>query len=84
MENVYPIWIQAVIMINKNEFIFKYACYYDEKIKTFLGDVYSVKWLEDSDKENLRKETLEQQYHRVKKETNTSQGKYNNISDIST
>ena len=61
-------------MIHKNEFIFKYACYYDEKIKTFLGDVYSVKWLEDSDKENLRKETLEQQFHRVKKETNTSQG----------
>ena len=75
MENVHPIWIQVVIVIHKNEFIFKYACYYDEKIKTFLGDVYSVKWLEDSDKENLRKETLEQQFHRVKKETNTSQGK---------
>jgi legumain len=49
-----------------------YACYYDEKRKTFLGDVYSVKWLEDSDKENLEKETLEDQYKIVKKETNTS------------
>merc|ERR1712223_875586 len=49
-----------------------YACYYDDKLKTFLGDVYSVKWMEDSDKENLQKETLEKQYKIVKRETNTS------------
>merc|ERR1719219_70012 len=49
-----------------------YACYYDDKLKTFLGDVYSVKWMEDSDKENLQKETLEKQYKIVRKETNTS------------
>ncbi|XP_023349340.1 legumain [Eurytemora carolleeae] len=49
-----------------------YACYYDPLRKTFLGDVYSIKWLEDSDKENIEKETLEEQYRIVKKETNTS------------
>ena len=49
-----------------------FACYYDEARKTFLGDVYSIKWMEDSDKENIEKETLEQQYTLVKKETNTS------------
>lgn len=49
-----------------------YACYYDPARKTFLGDVYSIKWLEDSDKEDLEKETLEEQYKIVKKETNTS------------
>merc|ERR1712142_1194450 len=49
-----------------------YACYYDPKRGTFLGDVYSIKWLEDSDAEDIEKETLEQQYLRVKKETNTS------------
>merc|ERR1712004_523310 len=49
-----------------------YACYYDDKLKTFLGDVYSVKWMEDSDKEDLNKETLEKQYKIVKRETNTS------------
>jgi len=49
-----------------------YACYFDKARKTFLGDVYSIKWLEDSDKENIEKETLEEQYMRVKKETNTS------------
>ena len=31
-----------------------------------------VQWLEDSDKEDIEKETLEQQYKIVKKETNTS------------
>lgn len=49
-----------------------YACYFDPARKTFLGDVYSIKWLEDSDKENIQKETLEKQYRIVKKETNTS------------
>merc|ERR1719219_1316383 len=49
-----------------------YACYWDEALHTFLGDVYSVKWMEDSDRENLAKETLEEQYEIVKKETNTS------------
>ena len=31
-----------------------------------------MQWLEDSDKEDIEKETLEQQYKIVKKETNTS------------
>lgn len=26
-----------------------YACYYDEKRSTYLGDWYSVNWMEDSD-----------------------------------
>ena len=26
-----------------------YACYYSKKYRTYLGDVYSVKWMEDSD-----------------------------------
>jgi len=49
-----------------------YACYFDIARRTFLGDVYSIKWLEDSDKENLDSWTLEDQYSIVKKETNTS------------
>lgn len=49
-----------------------YACYYDETYKTFLGDVYSVKWMEDSDKENIEQETLEHQFLVVRNETNTS------------
>ncbi|KAF8787796.1 Legumain like protein [Argiope bruennichi] len=48
------------------------ACYYDEKRETYLGDSYSVHWMEDSDKEVLTKETLQQQYEIVKRETQES------------
>jgi len=50
-----------------------FACYFDPVRRVFLGDVYSIKWMEDSDKENIEVETLEEQYKRVKRETNTSQ-----------
>ena len=30
-----------------------YACYYDSERGTYLGDVYSVMWLQDSDKVSL-------------------------------
>ncbi|TKS87096.1 Legumain [Collichthys lucidus] len=49
-----------------------YACYYDEKRDTYLGDWYSVNWMEDSDVEDLRKETLLKQFKIVKSHTNTS------------
>ena len=49
-----------------------FACYYDKARHTFLGDVYSIKWMEDSDKKNIEQESLDQQYSVVKKETNTS------------
>ncbi|GFR88665.1 vacuolar-processing enzyme [Elysia marginata] len=46
-----------------------HGCYYDDVRKTFLGDVYSVNWMQDSDKENLKKETLAQQFKLVKSKT---------------
>ncbi|XP_039596891.1 legumain [Polypterus senegalus] len=49
-----------------------YACYYDEKRDTYLGDWYSVNWMEDSDVEDLNKETLQKQFKIVKSHTNTS------------
>uniref|UniRef100_A0A674MVU9 legumain n=1 Tax=Takifugu rubripes TaxID=31033 RepID=A0A674MVU9_TAKRU len=49
-----------------------YACYYDEKRDTYLGDWYSVNWMEDSDVEDLNKETLLKQFKIVKSRTNTS------------
>ncbi|KAK7321605.1 hypothetical protein VNO77_32415 [Canavalia gladiata] len=36
---------------------------------TCLGDLYSVAWMEDSDRHNLRTETLNQQYKLVKERT---------------
>ncbi|CAG2162989.1 unnamed protein product [Oppiella nova] len=42
-------------------------------MKTYLGDVYSVNWIEDSDaRHSLTGETLQQQFKRVLVETNTS------------
>uniref|UniRef100_A0A3Q3WJX2 Legumain n=1 Tax=Mola mola TaxID=94237 RepID=A0A3Q3WJX2_MOLML len=49
-----------------------YACYYDEARDTYLGDWYSVNWMEDSDVEDLNKETLLKQFKIVKAHTNTS------------
>uniref|UniRef100_A0A8D0GPE7 Legumain n=1 Tax=Sphenodon punctatus TaxID=8508 RepID=A0A8D0GPE7_SPHPU len=49
-----------------------YACYYDEDRQTYLGDWYSVNWMEDSDVEDLRRETLHKQFVLVKQHTNTS------------
>ncbi len=49
-----------------------YACYHDIVRGTYLGDVYSVVWMEDSDVEQLDKETLFQQYSLTQQRTNTS------------
>ncbi|RMZ93887.1 legumain [Brachionus plicatilis] len=49
-----------------------YACYYDSKLRTYLGDLYSVNWMEDSDREDIFSETLKQQFEIVKNLTNSS------------
>ncbi|XP_030574581.1 legumain [Archocentrus centrarchus] len=49
-----------------------YACYYDEARDTYLGDWYSVNWMEDSDVEDLTKESLLKQFKIVKNHTTTS------------
>ncbi|XP_019728225.1 legumain [Hippocampus comes] len=49
-----------------------YACYYDAERDTYLGDWYSVNWMEDSDVEDLSRETLLKQFRIVKNHTNTS------------
>jgi len=49
-----------------------YACYHDLVRGTYLGDVYSVVWMEDSDAEQIDKETLFQQYSITQQRTNTS------------
>ena len=41
-------------------------------LNTCLGDLYSVNWLENSETSNTKKETLNEQYTKVKKLTNKS------------
>jgi len=62
--------VYATTAANENES--SYACYWDDERETYLGDVYSVVWMEDADKEEVDFEKLEDQYHVVKAETNTS------------
>ena len=50
-----------------------YACYFDMKRKTYLGDVFSEMWMQDSDKENLNTETINKQFKITRRKTNTSQ-----------
>ncbi|XP_040073602.2 legumain [Ixodes scapularis] len=71
-ENLLPddINVYATTAANSDES--SYACYYDNFRETYLGDVYSVKWMEDSDREDLHKETLLKQFKIVRSETNTS------------
>jgi len=49
-----------------------YACYWDDDRQTYLGDVYSVRWMEDADQEEVYYETLQNEFNIVKAETNTS------------
>ncbi|KAI0218499.1 Legumain [Lamellibrachia satsuma] len=71
-ENLLPTNVNVYATTAANSHESSYACYYSEKYNTYLGDVYSVMWMEDSDAEDLRKESLYKQYEIVKKETNTS------------
>merc|ERR1711936_736062 len=71
-KNLLPSNMNVFATTASNATTSSFACYYDEKRKTFLADVYSIKWMQDTDKNNIEKETLEQQYRVVKKETNTS------------
>lgn len=48
------------------------ACCYDILRKTFVGDLFSVSWMQDSDTQDIRIETLDTQFAIVKQETVTS------------
>ena len=49
-----------------------YACYNDKHLRNYVGDCFSVHWMEDSDIENLNGESLFTQYLITKYRTNTS------------
>lgn len=62
--------VYAITAANSKES--SYACYFDKIRKTYLGDLFSVKWMEDSDAENLKVETIHLQFKYVKAATNLS------------
>ena len=69
--------IYAVSAANASESSWGTYCYPDDMvngkhIRSCLGDLFSVNWLEDSDRANMVMETLQTQYNTVKKETTKS------------
>ncbi|XP_047493360.1 legumain-like [Penaeus chinensis] len=71
-QNLLPDDIDVYALSAANATQPSYACYMDEHLHTFLGDVFSIKWMEDTDREDITKESLEKQFHLVKKEVNVS------------
>ncbi|GFS64507.1 legumain, partial [Trichonephila inaurata madagascariensis] len=71
-ENILPNNIKVYATTAANSEESSYACYFDDKRGTYLGDSYSVQWMEDSDQEVLTTETLQKQFKIIKKETTES------------
>ena len=44
---ILPCLVYATTAANPKES--SWACYYDQALETYLGDVYSVKWMENVD-----------------------------------
>lgn len=68
-----PSDINVMALTAANGSTSSYACYYDEKRRTYLGDLFSVKWMEDSDLGFVMAESLMDQFHTVRAEVNLSQ-----------
>merc|ERR1712212_252308 len=68
-----PSDINVMTLTAANGSTSSYACYYDEKRRTYLGDLFSVKWMEDSDLGFVMAESLMDQFHTVRAEVNLSQ-----------
>jgi len=67
-----PTDINIVALTAANATQPSYACYFDKMRMTYLGDVFSVKWMEDSDLGMVAAQSILDQYHTVKAEVNQS------------
>jgi len=71
-QNILPNNIQIYATTASNAEESSYACYYDEKRHAYLGDLYSVNFLENTETVDLKGESLEQQFKIVQNKTNLS------------
>ncbi|UJR32815.1 hypothetical protein I4U23_020277 [Adineta vaga] len=72
LENILPNNINVYATTASNAEESSYACYLDNKRATYLGDCYSVAWMENSDEKKSSKETLYDQYLITKRKTHES------------
>lgn len=72
-ENILPDSLNITAHTAANAHESSYACTYDHDIGTYLGDCWSLNWMNDTDNcADLSKETVAEQYEVVKAATTTS------------
>jgi len=71
-QKILPKTIDVFAVTASNAKESSWGCYFNKTMKTALGDVFSVKWMEDTDRVNVTKETIHKQYRKVRNETKTS------------
>jgi legumain len=72
LENILPNNINIYATTASNAEESSYACYLDNKLATYLGDCYSVNWMENSDEKKSARETLYEQFAITKRKTHES------------
>ena len=68
-EGLLPENIGVLAVTASNSTSPSFACYYDQKLDTFLGDVFSVSWMQNADSDNIEKETIAEQMNYISNST---------------
>jgi len=71
-EDILPKNISIYATTASNAHESSYACYWDAEREAYLGDLYSVNWMEDTDASDPRSENFDTQYQNVKIKTDLS------------
>jgi legumain len=71
-EDILPANIQIYTTTASNAHESSYACYWDAERAAYLGDLYSVNWMEDTDASDPRSENFLTQFQNVKVRTDLS------------
>jgi legumain len=69
---ILPNDLNIYTMTASTPFQSSYACYWSKERNTYIGDVFSVNWLENSEKRHVSTETIHDQYTIDLIETSTS------------
>ncbi len=72
LENILPNNTNIYATTASNAQESSYACYLDNKLATYIGDCYSVAWMENSDDKLMHNEKLSEQYDITKRKTHES------------
>ncbi|GAB6026338.1 hypothetical protein CHUAL_012541 [Chamberlinius hualienensis] len=71
-DGLLPNNINIYVTTASNPYESSYACYWSNAVGAYLGDLYSVNWMENSDENDLTVETLAQQFQAIVANTDSS------------